>query len=334
MEIADAAMAVLAADPDVSIIIVYLTSMPFFERRTQLLARAGMASGKPIAVVVLPGAAANGPRAALRALGCPQFDSAGDLLAAMRGLVDYQAATKTPLSPPRRPTTVPEALPQDVNSLAEFVARYGVPVPTERLCRTADLAREAARRIGFPVALKGIVSGVTHKSDLGLVKTNLHSDIALDEAWAAIENAAKSHALSDKFSGCLVQEQVAPGLELILSIRRDPQFGPLLLVGAGGVMVELARDTISAPAPVSPARAEQLLRSLRLAPLFDGYRGGDRLDVAAAAEVIAGLSWLAVDLGERLVVVEINPLIIGPVGKGVRAVDLRGELHHAEGRSA
>jgi acetyl-CoA synthetase (ADP-forming) len=325
VEISDTVMTVLANDPDVSIVAVYLASMPFFEQRTRLLGQAGMASGKPVIVVGLPGSAADRPRAALRDVDCPYFDSVEDLLAALRGFLDYRELAKTVPELPSRPKSVPAALPNDANSLAELAERYGVPFASERTCGSVNEALAAARDIGFPVVLKGNVEGVTHKSDLGLVKTGLRSDEELREAWAAIEKAAATHACTAKFMGCLLQEQISSGLELICSIRRDPQFGPLIMVGAGGVTVELSRDTISAPAPVSPARAEELLRSLRLAPLFNGYRGRACIDVGAVAKIVSDLSWLAADLGERLVDLEINPLIVGPAG--IKAVDLRGTLH-------
>jgi acetyl-CoA synthetase (ADP-forming) len=325
VEISDTVMTVLANDPDVSIVAVYLASMPFFEQRTRLLGQAGMASGKPVIVVGLPGSAADRPRAALRDVDCPYFDSVEDLLAALRGFLDYRELAKTVRKLPSRPKSVPAALPNDANSLAELAERYGVPFASERTCGSVNEALAAARDIGFPVVLKGNVEGVTHKSDLGLVKTGLRSDEELREAWAGIEKAAATHAGTAKFTGCLLQEQISSGLELICSIRRDPQFGPLIMVGAGGVTVELSRDTISAPAPVSPARAEELLRSLRLAPLFNGYRGRACIDVGTVAKIVSDLSWLAADLGERLVDLEINPLIVGPAG--IKAVDLRGTLH-------
>jgi acyl-CoA synthetase (NDP forming) len=326
VEIADKATAALAADADVSLVAVYLSSMPFFTQRTRLLAETAMASGKPVVVAVLPGKAGDKPRAALRELDCPQFDSVEDLLATLRGFLDYHASLGEEPSQASRPGALPDRLPDTCGSLAELAARYRVPFARERSCADVDTVVEAARAIGYPVVMKGIVTQGAHKSDLGLVKTDLRDEAAMREASAAIDQAVKKHGLRAEFSGYQVQEQVASGLELIVSIRRDAQFGPLVLVGAGGVMVELMRDTQSAPAPVSPARAEELLRGLRLAPLFDGFRGGRRLDIAAAAQVVCELSWLASDLGERLIDMEINPLIVGEIGQGVRAVDLRGSV--------
>lgn len=329
VEIADRAMATLAGDPDVSLVAVYLASMPFFERRTRLLAQAGMAAGKPVLAVVLPGSAADRPRAALREEGCPCFDSVEDLLAVLRGLAEYGAFAATAGEPPVRPDEVPAAPPTGACSLAELAAGYGTPFAAERACRTVEDAVAAAASIAYPVVLKGDVEGITHKSDLGLVRVGVRDETELRDAWSAIAAAARAQAGAARFAGCVVQEQIPAGLELICSIRRDPQFGPLVLVGAGGVTVELTRDTISAPAPISAARAEALLRSLRLAPLFDGYRGRAPLDVAAVARLVAALSWLAVDLGERLVDLEINPLIVGP--GGIKAVDLRGEVRPGTG---
>jgi acetyl-CoA synthetase (ADP-forming) len=131
--------------------------------------------------------------------------------------------------------------------------------------------------------------------------------------------------LAPGLPAALVQEQVPPGLELIVSIRRDPQFGPFVLAGAGGVLVELLADIAIEPAPISHATARAMLDRLRIAALFGGYRGAPACDIAAAADVLVRLSWLAADLGARLVDLECNPLIVGP--QGVRAVDLRGTIH-------
>ncbi len=110
----------------------------------------------------------------------------------------------------------------------------------------------------------------------------------------------------------LVQERVPPGLELLIGIRHDPIYGPMVVVGAGGVLVELLSDVVSCPAPIGPDAAERLLRRLRLAPLFDGVRASPALDLAAAADAVSRMSWLAADLGANWVDAEINPLIVAP----------------------
>ena len=179
--------------------------------------------------------------------------------------------------------------------------------------------------IGFPVVLKGSVTGVTHKTELQAVKLGLNSAADVEVAWLDIAASVAAHDLTDAFNGCIVQEQVAAGVELLASIRRDAQFGPMVMVGAGGTLVELLHDVAIAPAPLSHDMALRMVRGLRIARMLDAWRGNPASDVEAVADTLVRLSWLAVDLGERLVDLEINPLIAGHVGAGVRAVDLRAE---------
>ena len=321
-DIAGPAVSALAGDPDVGVLLLYLTSMPFFEARTRTIAEAALATGKPVLTLMLPGPAAERPRAVLRALGCPYFDSMEDLLAALRGLFDHHVAMTEGPEEPTRPADLPTVLP-DLDDLPDLVAAYGIPVPCTATCATPAQAVEAAVGLGFPVVLKGVVTGVTHKTEFGLVKTGLHDAAAVAAAWQQVAASVAAHGVADRFAGVLLQQQVAQGLELIASVRNDPQFGPIVLVGAGGTLVELLRDVASAPAPLSHAGAHRLVRGLRSAPLLDGWRGSAARDVDAVADALVRLSWLAVDLGASLVDLEINPLIVGDVGDGVRAVDLR-----------
>jgi acetyl-CoA synthetase (ADP-forming) len=114
--------------------------------------------------------------------------------------------------------------------------------------------------------------------------------------------------------------------ELFLGATHDPQFGPMVLVGAGGVLVEFLQDVRMAPAPLSRAAARALIEGLRAAPLLRGLRGRPAADIEAAAEALERLSWLAADLGQRLVELDINPLILRAAGQGAIAVDARATL--------
>jgi acyl-CoA synthetase (NDP forming) len=321
-DIAGPAVRALAADPDVGVLLLYLTSMPFFEARTRTLAVEALAGGKPVLTLMLPGPAGERPRAVLREVGCPYFDSVEDLLAALRGFFDYHRMAGEAADAPDRPADLPSA-PGALDDLPGLVAAYGIPIPAADVCATQEQAIAAAAVLGFPLVLKGLVAGVTHKTDLGLVKTGLHDVAAVTAAWQGVAAAVSAHGLTGAFGGVLLQQQVAPGLELIASIRNDAQFGPFVLVGIGGTLVELLRDVASAPAPLSRAAAQRLLRGLRGAALLDGWRGSAARDVDAIVDALVRLSWLAVDLGPRLIDLEINPLIAGEVEAGVRAVDLR-----------
>ncbi len=323
-DIAAPAMRALASDPDVGLVLLYLTSMPFFEARARVLAQTALDSGKPVLAVMLPGPAADRPRSVLRELGCPYFDSTDDMLAALRGVFEYRAGLAAQTTPKRRPAGLPAELPP-LNDVPGLVAAYGIAVPRAVACATPRQAVAAAASIGFPVVLKGQVTGVSHKTELQAVKSGLGDAAAVNSAWNDIAESVSRHDLAEAFTGCLVQEQVAPGLELILSIRNDPQFGPFVLVGAGGTLVELLHDVASAPAPVSRAVATRLVQGLRCSRLLGPWRGGPPRDVEAIIDSLERLGWLAHDLGKRLVDLEVNPLIAGEAGTGVRAVDIRAE---------
>ena len=321
-DVAAPALRALTGDPDVGVLVLYLTSMPFFEARTRVLACEALAGGKPVLTVVLPGPAGERPRAVLREVGCPYFDSVEDLLAALRGVFDHHRMAAEADDSAERRADLPSRLPA-LDDLPCLVAAYGIPVPGAAVCATRDDAVATASALGFPVVLKGLVIDVTHKTDLGLVKTGLRDSDAVAAAWQDVTASVATHGRADAFTGVVLQQQVAPGLELIASIRRDSQFGPFVLVGIGGTMVELLRDVVSAPAPLSRGDAHRLVRRLRSAVLLDGWRGSAARDVDAIADALVRLSWLAVDLGTRLIDLEINPLIAGASGDGVSAVDLR-----------
>jgi acyl-CoA synthetase (NDP forming) len=332
-DIAARALTTLAADPNVSVLLLYLTSMPFFEEQTRTLAEAAIAAGKPAVAFMLPGPAGERPRQVLRELGLPCFDSAEDLLLTLRGVLSHRRLATEVEPPPARPVDIPLSLPAftpDATGLEQLVGAYGVRFPAVQTCSDLAAATVQAAAIGFPVVLKGNVSGVTHKTDMGLVKTGIADAQALAGAWQDIEAACAAHGVIDRFTGCVVQQQVPPGLELIAAIRHDPQFGPQVLAGAGGILVELLKDVAVATAPLSLTAARRLLDSLRSAALFGSVRGAAPRDIDAAADALVRLSWLAADLGPSLVDLEINPLIVGPVGDGVFAVDLRATFNNGE----
>ncbi len=324
-DIAAPAMRALASAPEVGLVLLYLTSMPFFSARVRTLAQTALESGKPVLAALLPGRAADGPRAILRELGCPYFDSTDELLSGLRGVFDYRAGLATSTGAPQRPADLPTELPP-LNDVPALLAAYGITLPRTALCATPQQAIAAAESIGFPVVLKGQVTGVTHKTELQAVKIGLPDAAAVNTAWNDTVTSVRRHDLADQFTGCLVQKQVAPGLELILSIRNDPQFGPFVMVGAGGTLVELLHDVASAPAPLAHADAALLVQSLRCSRLLGSWRGGPPRDVGAVVNSLERLSWLAHDLGDRLVDLEINPLIVGEAGAGACAVDVRTEF--------
>jgi acetyl-CoA synthetase (ADP-forming) len=189
---------------------------------------------------------------------------------------------------------------------------------------SAAEAGAAADVIGYPVVLKGVSSKIVHKSDAGLVRLGLSDRAAVEAAFADV--SAKLKSLDPAAQSCVVAEMVSGGQELILGLKRDPQFGPAIMVGAGGVLVELLGDVEVALAPVSAEQAEAMLKRLKIWPLLQGFRGQPPRDVAAVIDALVKLSRLGAALGDRLAELDVNPLLVGRAGDGAIAVDARAVI--------
>jgi acyl-CoA synthetase (NDP forming) len=330
--------AIMASDPDVAVMLVVLTTVPFYEATTRELAAAALASGKPTMFWVTPGSAADGPRGALNELNCPHFDNLDQVLRVLDGF--FAHARPTVSGPAERSKALPAS--PDVGGLnpgrltepeaKRLLAQYGIPVTREALARDGAAAAEAACEIGFPVVLKAVARDLVHKSDIGAVRLRLGDEPAVRRAWDEVTLAVKKAMPGTALDGCVVQEMVRGEAELIVGARRDPQFGPLVLVGFGGVLVEVLEDVQLALAPVSKDEALAMLRRLKLWPVLDGARGRPKLDIDAVADILCRLGWLAADLGTALGDIEVNPLMVRAAGQGATAADARGTLTDRQAR--
>jgi len=192
-----------------------------------------------------------------------------------------------------------------VESMA-LLADYGVPVVTTLAACSAEQAAAAAAQVGYPVVLKTDEPGIAHKSDVGGVRLGLADPAALADAYADVAGRL-GPAVS-------ISAMAGPGVELALGVVRDPQLGPLVLVAAGGVLIEVLSDRVLAVPPLDRERSLSLLGRLRVRPLLDGVRGGAAVDVSAVADVVAAVSVLAVEVGEFIDAIDVNPLVCGPAG--------------------
>jgi acetate---CoA ligase (ADP-forming) len=181
-----------------------------------------------------------------------------------------------------------------------------VPVVASVRADTLEDAISAAEGIGFPVAVKTAAPGVQHKSDVGGVRLDVDDSPSLEDAYTDLERRLGP--------AVTLAPMAPPGVEIALGIVRDPQFGPLVLVGAGGVLVEIMRDRLLAMPPLDEARARSMIDRLEVRPLLDGIRGQPAADVDALTRTIAAMSWLAQDLGDHLEAIDANPVICGPSG--------------------
>jgi acetyl-CoA synthetase (ADP-forming) len=314
------------ADQDVGIVFVPLTTIPNYEASVTALTEGLADSGKPTLFALTPGSVATTVRAIIHEKRLPYCDRIDDAMRLLRAYLDYRPGA---LVPSGRPHKLSIAMPA-AGYLAEPQAKAllvaaGIRVPNEIGVGSREEAGRAAQEIGFPVALKGVSAKVVHKSEAGLVRLGLRDRGAVETAFDEI--GAKLDELDPDARECLVAEMVRGELELIVGVKNDPQFGPAVMVGAGGLLVELVDDVKVALAPLSRERAQTMLRELRVWPLLAGeFRGRPRLDVAAVVDTLVKVGDLASALGGRLAELDINPLIVRREGHGAVAVDARAVI--------
>ena len=202
-----------------------------------------------------------------------------------------------------------------------LIAAWGVPVSRDERVPSADAAVTAAERVGFPVALKVESPDILHKTEAGIVRLGLRDAGQVRSAYDDILKAARAYNSSAEISGVLVQEMVEGGTEVIVGVSYDAQLGPTILFGTGGVMVEVYNDVALRRCPITAAEAEDMISQVKGARLLQGFRGRPRGDIAALAEALVQISQMAAQLDGRLAELDINPLMVLPEGRGVKAVD-------------
>ena len=257
--------------------------------------------------------------------GVPAFTTAESCAVALTGMLQVENWT-----PPEARSTTGKGLAADdfpAGSLDEsqakaLFARFGIPIPQQRIVATPAEAHAAAQALGGRVVLKILSNEITHKSDVGGVAVNLTAD-TIGERLVAMGNEVEVKA-GLRPQRYLVEQMVVGGTELILGMHRDP-LGTAILLGMGGVTAELFKDTTMRMLPpdggLTHDEAAGMARDLVTWPLLDGFRGRPKADVSALAETIVAFSRMAAQLGDRLEEAEINPVFVLPEGQGVRAAD-------------
>ncbi|MFL5281666.1 MAG: acetate--CoA ligase family protein [Rhodopila sp.] len=199
------------------------------------------------------------------------------------------------------------------------LALYGVPVVGERLVQSAAEATAAADTLGYPVVLKVESPDLPHKTEAGVIRLNLRNAEEVRAGYQAVMTNADKVSPTPRINGVLVQPMVPQGIEMVVGASNDPLFGPLVVVGLGGILVEVLKDTALAPAPVTPAQAEALLRQLKGVKLLEGFRGMPGVNIGRLAQVISDVSRFAADHRDRVAELDVNPLICA--GDRITAVD-------------
>jgi acyl-CoA synthetase (NDP forming) len=221
--------------------------------------------------------------------------------------------------------TLPETTPSEAVAKA-LLAEAGVPAVPEHACSDSEAAVAAAEQIGYPVVLKILSPDILHKSEIGGVLLDVANADQVKQGFATLLDRAKHHAPAARIEGVLVAKQIKGAVEMALGVFRDPVFGPVAMVGLGGIFIEVLKDVSFRRCPFDTTEAERMIRSLKGFPLLDGARGRPKADVPALAKALSALSVFAVAAGPRLAGVDVNPLLVLPEGQGCFAADAVIEL--------
>ena len=202
-----------------------------------------------------------------------------------------------------------------------LLAHWAVTGVREERTTTVDEAVAAAGRIGYPVVLKVESPDIPHKTEAGVVRLRLQSDVEVRQAYAEIMHNVERHAPKAQVLGILVQEMVHGGIEVIVGLSHDPLFGPVLLLGMGGIFTELYRDVALRACPIAEGDAREMLQEVKGARLLEGFRGHPAADVEALIHLLVRVSHLGIQCEREVREMDLNPLLVLPRGQGVRAAD-------------
>lgn len=298
-------------------------------RFAQAIQKAAAASLKPIACFssVVGGPVDPEILRPLRDAGVPLAEGAEYAMSALGHLARYREFTTASRCAAGANAAKSAVIPGLSTGIMPTVAAwrllrsFDIPVVPTVLARTPEEAARAAEAMGFPVVLKIESPQIPHKSDVGGVALRLNDASEVLKAHARMMTEVGRRAPDAQIDGVIVQRMATEGIEMILGIKRDALFGPVVLCGFGGTLVELLRDVAVGIAPLSRLQAQEMLRHLRGFAILRGVRGGPPADVGALCDAIVSVSQMASCLGSRLAGLDINPLIVSAEGSGVVAVD-------------
>jgi acyl-CoA synthetase (NDP forming) len=292
-------------------------------------------SDKNVAFFWTASRADKGPLAKLKSANIPIFYTPAKLAGGLKNLLDYHAWRDERIANGWGRAASPDARQQQaIDSLQamkgatlseseskRILAAWDLPGPREVLATSADAAIDAARNLGFPVVLKIDSPDILHKTEAGVVRLGLHNQDEVYSAYHEVTASAARYAPHGKINGVLVQEMVRGGTEVIVGVTYDPQLGPMLLFGSGGVMVEVFSDVSHRHCPITRPEAFAMVMEVKGAKLLRGFRGKPQADIDALADTLVRISHMAVHLEGTLAELDINPLMVMPAGQGVKALD-------------
>lgn len=306
-----------------------------YPQLAEILAEAREKTDKPIVGTLMGGKLPDAAAESLKEAGVPNYFDPDRAVRAVSALVDYGDVSKKKVTSPDQVLPEEVDLEAEVRALAEradgmigleglgLLSRLGIPVVESWVARSADEAAAIAGELSAQLVLKVESPDITHKSDLGGVKVGVDPEEVTVEYEELLETVRENSGSSNlRLEGVRIQEMVK-GEEVIVGVNRDPQFGPLIMFGLGGIYVEVLKDVAFRVAPVSRPEAEKMIKSINAYPILEGVRGGPGVDVDALVDIVQKVGQLACEVPE-VSELDLNPIIVD--SSGPRVVDLRMRL--------
>ncbi len=331
------AIEAVSKDENVSAILTILTPQTSTEPvATAEAAIAGAAvTDKPILASFMGSASVKESWDLLEHNGVPNFKQPDSAVKALEAMFKYAEWRRTDRGEPARydfdtdtiRATIEGARSRGLKTLGEREARdiataCGISLPQSILAADAEAAVKAAEGIGYPVVVKISSDDILHKSDAGGVRVGVKDAAGVRAAFEQIMASSRAYKADAKLDGVLVQQMAPKGREVIIGVNRDPQFGPVIMFGLGGIYVEVLKDVTFRVAPLTLAEAREMTGDIRAARILHAFHGDPEGDLDALAECLTRISQLAVDFPE-LSECDLNPVMVYPQGKGVMALDVR-----------
>ncbi|RQG90245.1 CoA-binding protein [Natrarchaeobius halalkaliphilus] len=329
------ALEIAVSDPNVgsAAVVAAPTAVLQYDVLSETIIEKRETSGKPIVTSLMGGQSARAAEEVLREFGIPNYFDPSRAVAGLDALARYRDVRSRTVDDPERFDVDRERAREILSRAArrgdnrlgvesmELLEAYGIPTPAGEIVDDPDRARAMAESISGDVVVKVVSPDISHKSDIGGVKVGV-TDEQVCDAYEDVVSRARTYQPDATILGVQIQEKLdlEGSTETIVGMSRDPQFGPLVLFGLGGIFVEILEDTSVRVAPVDEGAARQMIEEIRATPLFRGARGRESADIEAISETIQRLSQLATDF-PAILELDVNPLVAG--ADGVRAIDLR-----------
>jgi acetyltransferase len=336
------AIDVITKDKDVAGIFVLLTpqDMTEIDKTATIVVDAASNTDKPVLAGFMGGRDVGKGIKVLNSGKVPNYIFPESAIKAYRIALDYKEWLAKPEKTYRRFEVDTKSVQHDLNTVQasgrsglvdvearKVVEAYGFKTPKSMLANTLEQAKAYAETAGYPVVMKIASPDILHKTDVGGVVVGINNEQQVEQAFSSITNNARKFMPSARIWGVVVQQMLMTGTETIVGMHIDPNFGPLIMFGLGGIYVEVLKDVSFRVAPVSESEAYEMIMEIRSYPLLQGVRGAKKRDINSITDAILRVSQLVTD-NPDIVELDINPLLVQAEGEGAIAVDARISIKH------